>query len=215
MIPIVIFGSGGISREVLTIIKDINEVNETYEFLGFIEDKDEKIGKNELGYEIISSDEKFEEFSKNFNKLAVVIPQGSPKIKEKIYSKIKMLENIFFPNIIHPNFKLRKSIKFGKGNIITDGVKMTTEIEVGNFNLFNLNSTIGHDVIINDFNVINPLVSISGGVELGRRNLIGTGSNILQNLKVKDDITIGSNACLTKDAIETGVYVGTPAKRKG
>jgi hypothetical protein len=39
MIPLVIFGSEGISREVLTIIEDINEIKKSYEFLGFIEDK--------------------------------------------------------------------------------------------------------------------------------------------------------------------------------
>jgi sugar O-acyltransferase (sialic acid O-acetyltransferase NeuD family) len=215
MIPLVIFGSEGISREVLTIIEDINEIKKSYEFLGFIEDKKEKIGKNKLGYEIISSDENFEEFSKKFNRLAVVIPQGNPNIKEKIYNKIKNFENLYFPNIIHPNIKIRDTIKLGKGNIITDGVKMTTEIEIGDFNLFNLNSTVGHDVKIQNFNVINPLVSISGGVELGNRNLIGTGSNILQYLKLKDDVIIGSNACLTKSANKSGVYVGTPAKRKG
>lgn len=213
MTPIVIFGSEGISREVLTIINDINEKSKTFDFIGFIEDDTNKIGISKLGYKIVSADEIFEEFSKNFERLAAVIPQGNPKIKEKIYLKIKHISNIFFPNIIHPDVKIRNSIKLGIGNVITSGVKMTCDIQIGDFNLINLNSTIGHDTKIGNFNVINPLVSVSGGVTIGDKNLIGTGANILQYLKINNNITIGVNSCLLKDAIIEGTYFGIPAKR--
>jgi len=215
MIPTVIFGSEGISRETLTIIDDINEKMPTYDFLGFVEDEETKIGMNNLGYKVICSDNLFEDFCSNYEKVAVIIPQGNPKIKVKIYSKIQHIRNVFFPNIIHPDVKVRESIKLGIGNIITSGVKMTCDIHIGNFNLLNLNVTVGHDTVIKDFNVINPLVSISGGVQIGNRNLIGTGVNILQYLQIGDDVTIGAGACLTKDAKDSGVYVGIPARKIG
>lgn len=39
------------------------------------------------------------------------------------------------------------------------------------------------------------------------------GSSVIGNVKVADNVILGANACLQKDANESGVYVGTPAKR--
>ena len=211
--PIVIFGSEGISRETLNIIEDINRYNNfpVYNFLGFIEDDSSKIGINKNGYRIISSDQEFEIFATNFKILAVVIPLGTPKIKQKIYDNISFMENLIYPNIIHPTVNLRESIKLGFGNIITAGVRMTTEITIGNFNLLNLNCTVGHDVIIKDYCVINPLASISGNVLIENNVLVGTGANILQNIKVHSNSIVGAGAVAVKDVEENSTVFGIPA----
>ena len=42
---------------------------------------------------------------------------------------------------------------------------------------------------------------------------MGTNSSTIEDLRISDDITIGAGACVTKDLLDSGVYVGAPAKR--
>lgn len=216
-LPLLIFGSGGISKETYNIVKQINEYNnqQVYHFIGFVENDISEIG-NEIidGFKVVTCDEYIEEYSSSFPVIGIVIPIGNPKIKSIIYNRIKNIGNAVYPNIIHPNVKSNfNNVKLGIGNILTAGVNLTCDIKIGNFNLINLNSTVGHDVKIGDFNVINPLVAISGNVSINKCCLIGTGAKILQQLSVEDNVTVGSGAVVVKDVKKNSTVVGVPAKQ--
>lgn len=211
--PLVIFGSGGISREVLHVIDAINKTsnNQIYDVLGFVDKELSERANCRL--DIVTTDDGFAEFASRFPLLAVVIPIGSPNLKKKIHENIKNIDNIIFPNIIHPNTDVDIShVRMGKGNIICNGVSCTVDIEIGNFNLINLNCTIGHDVSIGDYNVINPLSSISGNIIINDSSLIGTGASILQGLEVGSESTVGAGAVVTKNVVNNVTVVGVPAK---
>lgn len=215
-LPLVIFGSGGISKEVYKIVKDINKVNnqQIFDFVGFVEsDKDEMDKEIIDGFKIVSSDESIFEFSLKYPVIGIIIPIGNPKVKNLIYNKVKTISNAVFPNIIHPRISFNKeNIEIGKGNIITEGVSLTCDIKIGDFNLINLNSTVGHDTEIGNFNVINPLVAISGSVFVGNCCLVGTGAQILQGLEVSSYSTIGAGAVVVKNIGYGTTVVGIPAK---
>lgn len=216
-LPLIIFGSGGISKEVYNLIKDINRSNnqKIYDFIGFVGATNDEIG-NEIieNHKVVTSDENIIDFVSKYALIGIIVPIGNPKIKANIYDKIKNIKNSVFPNIIHPNIMINeKSVKMGMGNIITAGVNMTCDIKIGNFNLINLNSTIGHDTEIGDFNVINPLVAVSGNVNIKNECLVGTGAQILQGLRISDNSTIGAGAVVVKDILESNTtVVGIPAK---
>ncbi|MBF8983791.1 NeuD/PglB/VioB family sugar acetyltransferase [Lutibacter sp. B2] len=216
-LPIIIFGSGGISKEIYFLVEEINRCNKSrvFDVVGFIEEHELKIGKTVINdVSVVACDNNFEELCKDYKVLGVVVPIGSPRIKELIVRKINNIDNLVFPNIIHPNVEYDYSnFNIGEGNILTSGTKITTDVIIGNFNLVNLNSTIGHDTVIGDFNVINPLSSISGNVKIGNCCLIGTGTNILQQIKVGDNSTIGAGSVVTKNVPKNETVVGIPAKK--
>ena len=215
-LPLVIFGSGGISKEVYSLIKDINRVNnqQIFDFIGFIESNQSGVGKEMIDdFTIVSSDEGIFEFASNYSIIGMVIPIGNPKIKKLIYDKVKNIPTAVFPNIIHPSIYFNKEkIDIGKGNIITAGVNLTCDIKIGDFNLINLNSTVGHDTEINNFNVINPLVAISGNVHLNDCCLLGTGAQVLQGLNINSYSTVGAGAVVVKDVESDTIVVGIPAE---
>jgi sugar O-acyltransferase (sialic acid O-acetyltransferase NeuD family) len=217
-LPIVIFGTGGISIETFNLIRKVNLSSslKIFDFLGFVEDKIELVGKKVLNQTIVTCDDEFSRFCSNYLLIGVIVPNGIPKVKKRIVEKILFLNipNIVFPNVIHPSLNIDDSaVKLGQGNIITEGVKLTCEVEIGNFNLINLNSTIGHHVLINDYCVINPLVSLSGHVTLQGENLIGTGANILENKTIGLSSIVGAGALVSKDIEENVTVVGIPAKK--
>ncbi|WP_294376377.1 acetyltransferase [uncultured Clostridium sp.] len=210
-IPLVIIGTSGISKETKTIIDEINRLNyeKTYDFLGFVSENAENVGEKIVDGRVVCSDYNFEEYIKNFNQIAVVIPIGTPKVKRKIFYKLKKYKNIVYPNIISPSAKIMdyNNIKLGIGNIICSGCILTTEINIGNFNLININSTVGHNSIIKDFCVINPVSSISGDVVIENEVLCGAGCTIKQGLRIGEKSIIGLGAFVVKNVENNSVMV--------
>ena len=217
-LPLVIFGTRGISCEVANTIIDINDFNNSkvFDLLGFITEDRGAVGTKCSDISIVACDETFSEFIEPFNVIGIVVPIGTPKFKRKIVEKLPLdKKNIVFPNIIHPTAVINKKyISLGVGNIVEAGVKFTLDIKIGNFNLFNLNTTVGHDVIIEDYCVINPLVSISGRVNIKNDVLIGTGANILERLEIGENSIIGAGAVVTKNIEPDTVAVGIPARSR-
>jgi sugar O-acyltransferase (sialic acid O-acetyltransferase NeuD family) len=215
-LPLVIFGSSGISKEVAFLVEDINNhfPVKLFDFVGFVESDPKMVGRKSSIYDIVSCDRDFAGFAARFPVLGIVLPIGFPKVKRKIFSNVLAdIENLVFPNLIHPSVSVkRETLDIGVGNIITAGVRLTTSIKIGNFNLFNLNSTVGHDVVIGDFCVINPVATISGGVTIEDDVLVGTGGNVLQNITLKARSTVGAGALVSKEVPEDTTVVGIPAK---
>ena len=50
--------------------------------------------------------------------------------------------------------------------------------------------------------------------KIGSNVTMYSGSSIIGGIEVGDDVSIGANSLLIKNACEPGVYIGSPAKRK-
>lgn len=204
---IYIIGSSGFAKEVYSLIV----TEKMYNVSGFVDVTPKENYLEIDGLKIPIIDEvKFLE-NQDLNNSNIAIGIGSPKIIEKIFDKYR---NYNFPNIISTKSVIGLDVKLGKGNIITQNVVFTTNIEVGNGNIFNLSCTVGHDCIIGDFNVINPAVNISGGVRLGNGNLLGVGSIILQYICIGSLNVIGGSSIVTKSIEDNKLVIGVPGKVK-
>lgn len=216
ILPVLIFGTGGVAREIVFYIEEINSAeNEIiYEISGFIGKDEKEIGKDINGVKVVTCDNALKDFIVNNGHHGLILPIGIPSAKYRISKDIlKDVEDVEYPNIIHPSATIdMKRLDIGKGNIIAPGVRITTDVRIGDFNLFNYNVTVGHDVVIGDCNVINPLASISGWVELAGENLVGTGANILQNIRIGRRTTIGAGSVITKDFGEDIIVTGIPGR---
>jgi len=210
MKKILIIGSGGFAKEVAFLIEDINKSKQEWDFLGYI-DQSAEIGSQNGKYKVYEHDDWLMKIDFEIH---VVFGIGNPQTVKKVHEKLSMNTNIKFPNLVHPNvIGDWERIKTGQGNIICAGNIFTTDIEFGSFNIFNLDCTIGHDTMIGNFNVFNPSVNLSGGLNIADECLIGTGAQILQYKKIVSQAIVGAGAVVTKDLLEPGIYVGSPAKK--
>ena len=208
MQDIVIFGSGGMAREVAFLIEQINSVSPQWNILGFVELDRERIGQEVGKYRVRYTEEEL--FDKT---VAAAIGIGSPVVIHKIATRFAGHSNISFPNLIHPSVvRDEPRVALGRGNILCARNIFTTDITIGSFNIFNLNGTYAHDVRIADCCVFNSGTKISGGVEIGSRCLVGAGTTILQYLKIGDEVTVGAGSVVTKDVATGTTVVGVPAK---
>ena len=163
-LPLVVLGSGGISKETFHLIEKINNNNRTpvFDFLGFVEEKKIAVGKSVIGkYKVVTSDIELSEYAKKFAVLGAVIPFGLPELKEKIYNQIANIPNIVFPNIVHPDVSFHSnSVLFGIGNIITSNVSMTCSIKIGNFNLSILDLLFNYKEKVKEYILANGKIVV-------------------------------------------------------
>lgn len=212
-LPIFIMGSAGTSREVRSAIIDINNVHQVdvYQVLGFVDDKREEQTKVINDLPVISEEDFFEEV-KEHPLIGVIVPFGLPKLKMKIYEKITSIENVIFPNIIHPSVVIGENTSIGFGNVIAAGATISPNVSIGNFCLINNSCNIGHDTVIEDFVVINPLSAISGDVIIRKGALIGGHSAILQGVEIGEDSRVGLGAFVVKNISKNETVICEPAK---
>ena len=150
--------------------------------------------------------------SKYNNSYKAIITVGDP-IKRKEILK-EMPNNVEFTNFIHPSAQLLdKNIKLGHGTIICANSILTTSIEIGNHSHINLCSTIGHDCVIGNFFTTAPGVNISGNCNIGDFVYFGTNSVVREKINICNNVTIGLNSGVVSNITESGIYVGTPAKK--
>lgn len=214
-LPLVVFGTGGTSKEAAMLIDEINEYNncDVYRLLGYVVPDRKALGEKIGEYTAVCCDEDFQRLAGEYSAIGAIIPFGKADLKKKVLNIVGDIANIVFPNIVHPSAVLnRKHIKMGKGNVIYAGVSFTSGIEIGDFNLINPNVTIGHDARIQSYCSINPLASISGNVTIMDGVMVGTGANILQQLVLGEYSVIGAGAVVTKDVKAFNTVAGVPAK---
>ena len=208
MQDIVIFGSGGMAREVAFLIEQINSVTPQWNILGYVEIDRERVGQQAGKYRVYCTEEELLDMT-----LSAAVGIGTPAVIHKIASRFAGRANISFPNLIHPSvIRDEPGVTLGRGNIICAWNSFTTGIAIGSFNIFNINCTYAHDVRIADYCVFSPGINVSGGVEVGSRCLVGTGATILQYLKIGDEVTVGAGSVVTKDVAAGTTVVGVPAK---
>ncbi len=102
----------------------------------------------------------------------------------------------------------------GKGSIIYPGVKVMANVKIGTNCVILPNSVINHDSIVNDFSIINSLCVINGNVNISYNSYIGSMSSIKEGVFIAPKTTIGMSSVVLSDLRETGLYYGSPAKKK-
>lgn len=204
---LVIIGAGGFGREVLQLIKAINDKNqECFNVLGFIDDGVDQ-GSQLLGLPVLGGID----FLKNMDpKPAVALAIGDPVSKKTI---VEQLQGFEFPELIHPSVALNKDeLSIGRGALICEGCILTCDIIVGEFVTLNLSCTVGHDTIIKSYCSIMPGNNISGEVLLLEGVYLGTGATIINQTEIGEFSVIGAGAVVSKNIPANCTAVGIPAK---
>lgn len=206
---IVIVGTGGLGREVLMLLHQINQSTLQWEIMGFYDDA-EPAQKKVEGLPYLGT---VAELNKTEFPVHVAIGIGSPSAKADV---VKRLFNpmLMFPVLVHPSVANEEyqGNRFGLGTIICQNCILTTNVTLGKHVFLNLACTVGHDAVLHDFCSLMPQVAVSGGVTLGKGVYGGTNSTILQNRKIGAFTTIGAGAVVTQDLPSHCTAVGIPAR---
>lgn len=152
--------------------------------------------------------------------MGFAIGVGEGAVRRKIAARYAgMFE---FVNLIHPSatfgHRQRAQLDSRQGLIVCAGTRFTSDIVVGDFTIFNVNSTVHHGCVIDDFVTISPLACVLGNVEVRSGAWIGAGAVVNQGTDqakrvIGQNTVVGSGAVVTSDCEANSVYVGVPARK--
>lgn len=210
MKDIAIYGAGGFGRETACLIREINEVSPTWNFVGFFDDgipagTQTPRGKILGGLDALNS---------HNGDLSLVFAIADPQILKTLVKNIQN-PNIEFPNLIAPDvyFYDRNSVTMGRGNIINTRSAISSDCVFGDFNLSVFDNVFGHDSQIGNFNVFFTGTRISGNVKIGDENIFGASSTVLQNLKIGNGNTLAASSLLVTPIGNDASCIGVPATK--
>ncbi len=211
MQDIAIYGAGGFGKEVACILNKINEIQLTYNLVGFFDDGVHKGTDISHFGQVLGG---LSELNSWETPISIVFAIGNPAIIETLVNNVTN-HNVSYPNIIHPDvfFADPISLSMGIGNVIVRGCTFSVDVTIGNFNQMNSLSSLGHDVVMGSFNVLMPLTRVSGEVQIGSYNIFGLNTLILQQIKIGKNVRTGPGAVMMTKPRDGMLYMGNPAKK--
>ncbi|GHS93033.1 serine O-acetyltransferase [Synergistales bacterium] len=207
MQDIIIYGAGGLGREILFLIENINTQKPEWNFLGFVDDG-KPVGAPIGMKKIIGGGSWLASIDKP---VAVVMGFADSGAKASLYDKLSLNKNIFFPVIKHPTALIASSSVLSEGVVVSAFCIVAPDAKIKQGVFLNWYSSVGHDSVLGDFCSVMPSVNLSGGVTVGDRTLIGVGAKIHQNLKIGSDAVVGMGSIVLSNVPDRCTVLGNPA----
>jgi len=211
MASVVVFGAGGLGREVGLLIEALGST-EAWDFLGYIDDAPNSAGPV-LGHPVLGGVERLKPLSREFADLHVVVAVGSSSALRSIPLAIANVgASVTFPNVAHPSATVSwKHIDAGVGNIVCAGARLNNAC-IGSHNIINMNSVMGHDCVLGDRNLISPSATLNGEVVVGSDVMVGAGATIMPRVEIGDGATIAIGSVVGKSVNAGDTVAGNPAR---
>jgi len=183
---IFIYTCGGGGREIVRLIRDINNFNNKWKVVGFIDDDPDKQGQEIDNIRVYSSKKLLKT-----NDLFCICGLMNPALKKKVIEE-KIIPNGYkIPSLIHPSITIPDDSSIGSGTIIYSGAHISYNVKIGENVLISFNSLVGHDSSIGDYVSIMPTTTINGNCKIGSGCVLGAGSVLHQGVSIGNNSVIG------------------------
>jgi sugar O-acyltransferase (sialic acid O-acetyltransferase NeuD family) len=203
----VIVGAGGFGREVLDIIEAVNNVEPTWDFLGYLDDGEPAQGllaRREVKH--LGPSGMLASIEADY-----VIGIASADARARIDALATSVGRS--PAIlVHPSAVIGSDVEIMSGSIVCAHVSISTHVRLGRHVQLNAGCTIGHDAVFEDFVTIFPGAAVSGNVLLHDGSTVGAGSVVLQGLEVGSGSMVGAGAVVARSVPDGSTVVGVPAR---
>ncbi len=204
MKSIVIFGCGGMGREILHLCRqDYIHVS------GFLDERPEM--KNKIINDLPVLGDVSDILCVKDEVVICCTGIGNPFVRKRIAEKIVQYKFNFSKPVIHSSINISKYNSIQLDSLICENSILTVNINIGQHVLINRSVNIGHDVNIGDYASIMPGSIISGCVNIGQGVTIGAGAVIKENVNIGDWATIGAGAFVKDNVPPDVLFAGVPA----
>lgn len=207
--PLVVFGAGGLGREVLVLLLQLNEAGANWDVRGFYDDQP-PTAPTVAGLPYLGT---AHDLNQTTEPLAVAVAVGSSASRAAVVARLTSGQ-LSFPVLVHPGVRLARyqRVALGAGCIIQQGCILTCDIALGRFVLLNLGCTIGHDAVLEDFCSLMPHANVGGAAQLGAGVYLGTNATVIQAVRVGAGATVGAGAVVVRELPAGITAVGVPAR---
>jgi sugar O-acyltransferase (sialic acid O-acetyltransferase NeuD family) len=203
MRDLVILGIGPHAMEIADIVTRINQVQETWNLLGFVSTMDDKVGEERRGLPVLGSNRIWEDYP-----TVLAIPEYEWPLKAQI-------PRHHLTTLIDPSSFVSTSAQIGLGCIIYPHCFIGTDARIGDFLYCLAGSVINHEDVIEDRVVITSSVSVAGNVHIEADCYLGQSCTIREMTRIGRGSLIGMGSVVLADVAPNSVMVGNPARKLG
>lgn len=200
---LLIVGAGGHGKVIADIAMNLN----IYHEIVFLDDNIDK--RTCMSCQVVGT---LEDINNYISDHDIIIAIGNANVRKKMMEDL-IINKASIPTLIHPRAIIGANVEFGCGTVVMAGAILNPDAKIGNGCIINTAATVDHDCEIGDYVHISVGSHLAGNVKVNGSTWIGIGSTISNNLSICDNVTIGAGAVVVKDIIESGTYVGVPAKK--
>jgi sugar O-acyltransferase (sialic acid O-acetyltransferase NeuD family) len=203
-----IYGTGGLAREVLELVHNVNRAAPTLQVVGWLDDDAARAGKLMKGLPVLGT---VEHAVLQVEPFAVTIAIGNTAVRRRLAERVTAA-GLGFATVVDPRAWVGSDVEIGEGSILCAGSMVTTDVRLGRHVILNLCVTVGHDAVLEDCVTVAPSVNVSGAVHIGEGSDIGTGTAIVQGVRIGGWSIVGAGAAVARDLPGNVTAVGVPAK---
>lgn len=182
---LVLIGGGGHCKACIDVI----EQSQIYSIVGIL-DKDQLVGQQVLGYDIIGTDDDIEGLVADEYAFLITVGQiGTANIRKNLFIKLRKYY-AKLATIISPRAYVSKHAYVGDGTIIMHDALVNANAKVGNNCIVNSKALLEHDVEIEDHCHISTSAVLNGGALVKEGTFFGSNAVSKENVSTSNDAFI-------------------------
>ena len=201
---LVLVGGGGHCKSVI----------EAAESAGFrihgVLDIPEHIGQTVLSGRIIGTDDDLADYVSEYDFVVTVGFIKNASLRLKIHDKIRAAGGRL-ATIIASTAYVSKYASVGEGTVILHQAVVNAGAQIGCGCIINTLANIEHDAVVGDYCHISTGAKVNGDCKVGARTFLGSGSVMVNGISVAEDCVVAAGSLVRKNAVEKGIYSGSPA----
>ena len=206
---VVIFGAGGLGREMLQVLRDIAAAGGAAECVAFIVDPGLAAPEAVQGVPVHRD---AVAMLRSDAALRVVVALGNPVAREAVAARLVAAVGARFAALLHPAAWLGATVALGEGSMMFGFSSATANVSIGRHVLINPGCTIAHDCVLEDFVTLAPSTALAGGVVVERGAKLGIGASVAPRLRIGAGALVGAGAVVIRDVAAGTTVAGVPAR---
>lgn len=201
---LLIYGSGGLGREVFDIAKRINAKEKKWSEIAFIDDIRPENNLN--GARVYKFDEVL-----SLKDTECIVAVGEPDSREILYNRLKQ-NNLKISTLIDPTAVISDDSLIEEGCIVCSFSLIANGAHISTNSLIQPFVVIGHDILVGKHTIIGPGVLPGGGTVFADKVYIGMGATIKERLHIGTNSIVAMGSCVFHDVPEDVIVMGSPAR---
>lgn len=201
----VIFGTGGLARELWGWICTAKDTALRTRIVGFVMDGERKFDR--YGELPILDRSGAERDGPPDYLLAVADPVARRRLAGELDAR-----GWRAGNYIHESAMLGLHLSLGIGTLVFPRCSISSDVTIGAHVLVNGGTAIGHDCVIGAYTALLGGNSINGRTVLGEGVLVGAGASIYPGRQIGDGARIGMGSAVFRNVPAGQTVYGNPAK---
>jgi len=192
---VIIFGSGGLAKEVIGYIEEYGDYK-----ISCVVSTEPFNNPKYARYPVM-------DHAPDIN-ADYILAVADPAVKRQIVDR--NLDK--WITYIHPSAHISNFATIGRGCLFAPQSCVCGDPVIEDFVFFNTNATVGHDSIIRRYVTLFPNTEVCGNCDIGEGVIFGIGAYAIPKVKIVSGAKVSAGAVVRKSVLEPVTVYGDPAK---